>query len=113
MWLMTGVPDQLNKGVPCERQAVEIGPTVPRKTGGAAGRMGNAGRKGAGAVLTASNGRVYPRECASCLSSSPKPLRAILWECYQLKACGVDDSRIQSYGPGAEQPLQTWIFSQA
>lgn len=57
------VLDPLHQGVPCGQQVAEGGPSVPRRTGGAAGRAGTAQRKGAGVVLRASDGRVYPRQC--------------------------------------------------
>ena len=77
------VLEQLYQRVSCERQAAEGGPSVPRRTDGAAGRAGGARGKGAGVVLRASNGRVYPRECGPGPLSSPDLLRAILWKCHR------------------------------
>ena len=73
LWLTAG---PTVSRVPCERQAAEGGPSVPLRAGGAAGCAGTARGKGAGAVLRASNGRVYPKQCAPSPLSFPDPLRA-------------------------------------
>ena len=112
MWLAAGVLNHLYQEAPCERQAAEGGPSVPRKTGGAAGRMGDARRKGACAVLRTSDGRAYPRQCAPGLVVCPDALPAILWECIQSTSGGDKPFNLTCCGPASQEPLQPLVVVQ-